>query len=81
MPDDALAEFMKHCSQKIGDAYFQTPRNTIKAFVDMLSILEQNPSARWQDLLGLVEVEKDLGDVPDEASEDEDDDELATFRL
>ena len=81
LPDDALTEFMKHCSQKIGDAYFRTPRNTVKAFVDMLSILEQNPSARWQDLLGLVEVEKDLGDVPSEASGVEDDDELATFRL
>jgi hypothetical protein len=33
VPDEALEAFMAHCSQRIGEAYFRTPRNTIKAFV------------------------------------------------
>ena len=41
VPDEALAAFMAHCNQRIGEAYFRTPRNTIKAFVQLLSILEQ----------------------------------------
>ncbi len=32
VPDEALHAFMKHCSNRIGDAYFRTPRNTIRAF-------------------------------------------------
>ena len=37
LPDEALKAFLEHCSKNIGDAYFRTPRNTIKAFVDLLS--------------------------------------------
>lgn len=36
LPDEALSAFLEHCSKNIGDAYFRTPRNTIKAFVDLL---------------------------------------------
>ena len=62
LPDDALTAFMTHCSDRIGDAYFRTPRNTVRAFVDMLSVLEQNPDANWQALLGLVDIAEDKGD-------------------
>ena len=30
VPDEGLHAFMQHCSQRIGEAYFRTPRNTIK---------------------------------------------------
>ena len=33
--------FMRHCSERIGARYFQTPRNTIKAFVQLMAILDQ----------------------------------------
>jgi hypothetical protein len=56
VPDEALASFLQHCSKKIGDDYFRTPRNTIRAFLDLLAILEQNPGAEWVTLLGGVEV-------------------------
>lgn len=85
--DDALKAFMQHCEKKIGNTYFCTPRNTIKAFIDLLSILDQNRSARWEDLLGKVEisVEKSiLADVTsDEKSEGETDlvDDLSSFKL
>ena len=46
LPDEALTAFMAHCSNRIGDAYFQTPRNTVKAFVNLLSVLEQNPGTK-----------------------------------
>ncbi|NNE40162.1 MAG: ATP-binding protein, partial [Marinicaulis sp.] len=40
VPDEALEAFMAHCNERVGEAYFRTPRNTIKAFVHMLAVLE-----------------------------------------
>lgn len=59
VPDEAMTSFMEHCSKRIGDAYFRTPRNTIKAFLDLLSVLEQNPGAKWQSLLASVAIDED----------------------
>ncbi|WP_312795981.1 ATP-binding protein [Tianweitania sp.] len=84
VPDEALAAFMDHCSGKIGDAYFRTPRNTVKAFVDLLAILDQNPGTKWQDLLGEVAIAEDrLGssDLDIAADSNDPDDELATLSL
>lgn len=60
VPEAALRAFLDHCSKKIGDAYFRTPRNTIRAFLDMLAVLEQNPGTQWAPLLGRVEFAPDL---------------------
>ncbi|WP_415716112.1 ATP-binding protein [Maridesulfovibrio sp.] len=80
VPDEALAKFLEHCHNTIGQDYFRTPRNTIKAFLDLLAILEQNQEASWQTLLGSVCIEKDCGIVAtgDDFSGDE---ELAKFRI
>jgi hypothetical protein len=80
VPDEALGAFMEHCNQRIGEAYFKTPRNTIKAFIQLLAVLEQNPGASWQDLLGHVEVANDSG-AEEDLAVGEGDDELATLRL
>ncbi|MBW3656333.1 MAG: ATP-binding protein [Gemmatimonadetes bacterium] len=56
LPDDALHAFMEHCHTRIGAAYFQTPRTRIRAFVQLLAILEQNRGADWRALLGSVDV-------------------------
>jgi hypothetical protein len=77
MPDDGLHAFMAHCQARIGDSYFRTPRTTIKEFVDVLAILEQNPEADWGDLVGRVvlaeEANPDLAPLDDaEAPDDED---------
>ena len=56
IPDVALPAFLQHCFKKIGEAYFRTPRHTVKAFLDMLAVLEQNPGTEWTTLLGRVEV-------------------------
>lgn len=79
VPDDALTEFMAHCNRRIGEAYFRTPRNTIKAFVQFLAILEQNPSLNWVNLIGDTSVDDDLGDSDEVATDD--DDELSSFTL
>ncbi len=96
VPDEALPAFLTHCSKKIGDDYFRTPRNTIRAFLDLLAILEQNPGSDWVSLLGAVHVEPDrpvsqpdIEDVPAPqgagagrlALDRHDEDSLATFRL
>lgn len=59
VPDEALESFLHHCSKTIGDAYFRTPRNTIKAFLDMLAVVEQNPTINWFDLIENVAIEVD----------------------
>jgi hypothetical protein len=78
VPDEALESFMKHCSRKIGDSYFRTPRTTIKAFLDFLAILEQNPAA-WTDLIEQTSIDRDRG--PTDIAPMEEDDGLATIRL
>jgi hypothetical protein len=59
VPDEALTAFMDHCNRRIGEAYFRTPRTTVTAFVQMLAVLDQNPSAKWQELLGDVQIAVD----------------------
>jgi hypothetical protein len=90
VPDEALTTYMAHCAQRLGDAYFRTPRETIRGFLDLLALLEQHPELRWSELIGTV----DLGGArdPDPASDPDrpdvgtrpatiDDDELTSFRL
>ncbi|MCZ7555986.1 MAG: ATP-binding protein [Bacteroidia bacterium] len=80
LPDEALRAFLSHCSQRIGDAYFRTPRNTVKAFMNLLSVLDQNRSLQWMQLIGQVRVEiESNSDMPE--TEIVDDDELASFTL
>jgi len=70
---------MAHCSQRIGDAYFRTPRTTVKAFVNLLSVIEQNPGTSWQSLLDHIDVEADQ--PVDDAVTPDSDDELTSFKL
>jgi hypothetical protein len=70
IPDEGLTAFMAHCSTQIGDAYFRTPGTTIKQFVDLLAILEQNPGTDWGTLVGGVRIQPesnpDLAPLPEE---------------
>jgi hypothetical protein len=82
VPDEALNAFLAHCSKRIGDAYFRTPRNTIKAFVDLLAVLEQSPQTQWTQLLEQVHVDEEHNtDMPVVDKDDPDQDGLSTFRL
>lgn len=92
LPDNALQAFMDHCNERIGASYFQTPRNTIKAFVQLLSVLEQNRDTAWTDLIGGVAVEVDRSGALDDPNDEEsgpvvpgpvarDDGDLSSFQL
>jgi hypothetical protein len=79
VPDEAITAFMKHCSKKLGDSYFRTPRTTITAFIDLLAVLDQNPGTQWEDLIGGIEVERDRGGEGERIVPQ--DDEFASFQL
>jgi hypothetical protein len=81
LPDQGIYSFMEHCSKRIGDTYFRTPRTTITAFINLLAVLEQNAGATWQDLLGGIDVLPDTGATGDLVVEAEGDDEFASFKM
>ena len=82
VPDEAFRAFLSHCSKHIGDAYFRTPRNTIKEFVSMLSVLEQNPDIRWEDLIQKTHIDLESNsDMPDIKGPDSDEDALTSFSM
>lgn len=60
LPNEALLAYLSHCANKIGDSYFRTPRNTIKGFLDLLSILEQYPDKTWVDMIDNIEINEDV---------------------
>lgn len=79
LPDNGIFSFMEHCSKRIGDTYFRTPRTTITSFVNLLAVLEQNPGVVWAELLGGIDVAADTGASADLRIDD--DEELASFKL
>lgn len=88
VPDEALVAYMNYCFNKIGDSYFKTPRNTIKGFLDLLSILEQYPSLKWDDVIEKIKIEKDIEPTEiesilrsQEELSSEEKDEFTSFRL
>lgn len=87
LPDSALEAFMAHCSDRIGEAYFRTPRNTVTAFVNLIAVIQQNPGTAWSDLIEAIEVKDDGGEDMTEIDEgvgdtpSEGEDELVSFRL
>jgi hypothetical protein len=81
LPDDGISRFMEHCSKKIGDTYFRTPRTTITSFIDLLAILEQNEGVEWQTLLGTIAVAPDTGGVADHKVDSDVDNEFPSFKM
>lgn len=79
LPDEAIPAFMQHCSRRLGDSYFRTPRTTITSFIDLLTILDQNPEVQWTSLIEGLSVRPDTGGDADKAIEP--DDEFTTFKL
>jgi P-loop Domain of unknown function (DUF2791) len=79
LPDNGIFSFMEHCSKRIGDTYFRTPRTTITSFVNLLAVLEQNPGVEWAELLGGIDLAADTGASADLRIDD--DEELASFKL
>ena len=78
LPEEALQTFMRHCHNLIGDESFKSPRNTIKEFLDLLAVLDQNPNTSWEMLLNRVKVTIDSEGV---INLDDADYELGGFKL
>lgn len=51
LPDEGITQYLKSCNERMGAAYFQTPRDTVKDFVGLLRVLEQHPDSDWRKLL------------------------------
>lgn len=91
LPREAIERYLASCHERMGASYFQTPRETIKDFVGLLNVLEQNPHADWASLIGEIQTvagEEDLGDPVDddhsvgsESQRADPDDDLASFKL
>lgn len=81
LPDQGVMSFMEHCSKRIGDTYFRTPRTTITAFINLLAVLEQNAGTAWQELLGGIELAADTGGATDQVVEADEGDEFASFKM
>ena len=59
VPDEGLQAFMEHCSKRIGDAYFRTPRNTINSFRQPARRPRAEPRRRLaSSWLGAVELDE-----------------------
>lgn len=81
LPDEAVTAFMRHSSERIGSDYFRTPRTTIRAFVQLLAVLQQNPGTSWTAIIGSIPVEPDTDESALTPEISDGGDELATFRL
>ena len=90
--EDGIKQFMNHCSSTLGAEFYLTPRDSVKAFVGLLSVMEQNPGIEWQSLLARSVIDR-LEDpeggtpVPDEGESQKEEksldreSDLATFKL
>lgn len=87
IPEEGILAFLNHCADRIGAAYFRTPRTTIKGFIDLLSILEQYPQYKWSEILDSIEIQKDIEQssvyeiLEPSSPENSETDEFASFTL
>jgi hypothetical protein len=89
IPDSGIKDFLSHCFNQIGDSYFRTPRTSIKAFTDLLAILEQNPGLNLHDLIPRtnivvdreIETDQFYGEEPSTSIRNEIKDEFTSFKL
>ena len=51
IPDAGIIAYLQDCNARMGAAYFQTPRDTVKDFVNLLNMVAQDRSKSWQDYL------------------------------
>ncbi|ADG66914.1 conserved hypothetical protein [Planctopirus limnophila DSM 3776] len=91
LPDEGIVRYLEVCQQRMGSSYFQTPRDTVKDFVGLMQVLQQNPTASWEQLLSIKQAESfvpttdemNLDTAREENSENlpKNSDDLTTFRL
>jgi hypothetical protein len=81
IPDEGIVAYLQYCNERMGAAYFQTPRDTVKDFINLLNMLAQDESRSWRDLL--QRKPSSSGDVAENAEPRTafPDDDLSEFRL
>jgi hypothetical protein len=89
--DDGIKQFMSHCASTLGAEFYLTPRDAVKGFVQLLSVIEQNPGSTWQSVLNEMRIDRSVDPeagppLPDEepssnAPRSSGDDDLASFKL
>ena len=93
--DEGIRAYMEHSAKQLGSEFFMTPRDSVKGFVGLLSVLEQNPGSDWRKLLSGMKIEKGAepdaptdivektaeAKPPSGASHAAEDDDLASFKL
>jgi len=79
LPDEGIERYLASCHERMGSQYFQTPRETIKDFVGLLNVLQQNPGADWNALIGELKTVASTEDPGPPVDDDADD--LVSFRL
>jgi P-loop Domain of unknown function (DUF2791) len=89
--DEGIKQFMVHCGKNLGAEFFLTPRDAVKSFVGLMSVIEQNPGTEWKPLLSQSVIDRSVD--PEAGSPDRDeadpksspslkpDDDLASFKL
>jgi hypothetical protein len=82
VPDEALTAFMERSNRVLGAGYFMNPRMPIKAFLNVLFVIDQNPGISWRDVIEESAIEKDRpADTSQPDAGADDDDELANLTL
>lgn len=81
--DEGIVAFLQNCSVRMGASYFQTPRETVKDFISLLNMLQQDTSRSWQEHLTTISTrspEKEL-DVSAGSQPIAQSDDLTEFQL
>jgi len=75
-----IKSFLEFCGEKLGADLFTSPRNIITQFLNLRRVLEDDPSANWEELLKTkVKIKPDLDE--NEFSENNSNSELQEFTL
>jgi P-loop Domain of unknown function (DUF2791) len=88
---DGIKQFMSHCAATLGADFYLTPRDAVKAFVGLLSVIEQNPGTDWKSVLGQTKIDRSVDPESGDPDPDEEpaarpattkaEDDLTTFSL
>ncbi|TWT31794.1 ATP-binding protein [Blastopirellula retiformator] len=80
LPNDGIIAYLQDCNTRMGAAYFQTPRDTVRDFVNLLNMLQQDSNKSWQDHLQAISATSTLTKSDEDEFVAEDDD-LSEFTL
>ena len=82
IPDEGIQRYLQLCHERMGAAYYQTPRDTVKDFAGLLKVLEQNPDTDWRSLVDQGAGGSSAGsESAGRTSDDAEADSLSEFRL